>query len=121
MTGLTTIEALRVRPATPPMPITDPLELSYALHLLPRGRVAFRRWRWELWHGPQLLAAGWRLSALQAQRALGGHAFRYIHRMHGLHPLRPDADAAAPDTTWSGRPVALNWGPLGVVLSPRPA
>ena len=67
--------------------MTEPLELTYALHLLPRGRISFRRWRWELWHEPQLLAAGWRLNPLHAQRALGAHAFRYVHRLHGVHPL----------------------------------
>ena len=78
--------------------MTDPIELIYDLHLLAPGRLPFRRWRWELWHGPQLLAAGWRLSVLHAQRALRGHAVRYAHRLHGLHPLRPDAAklAAAP-------------------------
>ena len=44
-------------PATPTM--TEPIELNYQLRLLPPGRISFRRWRWELWHGPQLLAAGW--------------------------------------------------------------
>lgn len=100
--------------------MTDPVELTYVLHLLPRGRIAFRRWRWELWHGPRLLAAGWRLSPLQAQRALGSYAFRYVHRLHGLHPLRVDG-TPTPETTWYGRPVALDWGQLRAVLSPRTA
>ena len=98
----------------------EPIELTYELHLLPRGRIAFRRWRYELWHGPQLLAAGWRLSALHAQRAVGAHALRYAHRVHGLHPLRPDhLGAAEPDAHWSGRQVALQSGDLRVTLTPR--
>lgn len=96
----------------------EPVELSYDLHLLPPGRLSFRRWRWELWHGPQLLAAGWRLNALHAQRALRVHALRYAHRIHGLHPLRPEP-GRAPDTTWGGRQIALDWGELRVVLTPR--
>lgn len=98
--------------------MTEPIELTYALYLLPVGRFAFRRWRWELWHGPQLLAAGWRLNVLHAQRALRAHAVRHAHRLHGLHPLRPDA-APAKETTWSGRRVAFDWGDLRVVLTPR--
>jgi hypothetical protein len=98
--------------------MTDPIELIYDLHLLAPGRLPFRRWRWELWHGPQLLAAGWRLSVLHAQRALRGHAVRYAHRLHGLHPLRPDA-AHGPESAWAGRTVAVDWGDLRVVLTPR--
>jgi hypothetical protein len=98
----------------------EPIELSYELHLLPRGRIAFRRWRYELWHGPQLLAAGWRLSAPHAQRAVGAHAIRYAHRVHGLHPLRPDhPDTSGSEAPWSGRRVALESGDLRVLLTPR--
>jgi hypothetical protein len=111
-------------------PMTEPIELSYHVHLLPPGRISFRRWRWELWHGPHLLAAGWRLSVLHAQRAVRSHALRYAHRLHGLHPLRTDAaaalgqplraDAAAPEKPWGGNAVTLAWGDLKVVLTPRP-
>lgn len=96
----------------------EPVELSYDLHLLPMGRFPFRRWRWELWHGPRLLAAGWRLNALHAQRALRVYAVRHAHRVHGLHPLRPDA-AQAPEREWGGAPVAIESGELRVLLSPR--
>jgi hypothetical protein len=99
--------------------MNEPIELTYVLHLLPTGRIPFRRWRWELWHGSQMLAAGWRLSVLHAQRALRGHAVRYAHRLHGLHPLRPDAAPAA-DTTWGGQTVAVDSGDLRVLLTPRP-
>jgi hypothetical protein len=95
----------------------EPIELSYDLRLLPAGRINFRRWRWELWHGPQLLAAGWRLNALHAQRALRVHAVRHAYRLHGLYPLRPDA-AHAPETAWHGRRVTLDWGELQVILTP---
>jgi hypothetical protein len=97
----------------------EPIELTYVLHPLPPERFPFRRWRWELWHGSRMLAAGWRLSVQHAQRALRGHAGRYAHRVHGLHPLRPDA-GQAPETTWGGQTVAVHWGDLRVVLSPRP-
>lgn len=96
----------------------EPLELDYVLHPLPVSRIAFRRWRWELWHGQQLLAAGWRLNVLHAQRALRAHAVRYAHRRRGVHALRPEA-AQPNETVWGGRRVAVDWGDLRVVLTPR--
>jgi hypothetical protein len=98
--------------------MTDPLELTYNLHLVPPGRVPFRRWRWELWHGPQLLAAGWRVSTLHAQRALRTQASRYAHRVNGLYALRPDA-ARAPESVWHGKRVMIDCGAVRVVLTPR--
>jgi hypothetical protein len=71
--------------------ITPEPELHYALDLLPPGRLPFRRWRYELWSGPVLLASGWRTSERAVERALRTHAARYAHRLLGLHPLRPDA------------------------------
>lgn len=96
----------------------EPIELTYDLYLLPRGRITFNRWRFELWHGPQLLAAGWRLTRIHAQHALGAHALRYAHRVHGLHPLHADR-APMPETNWAGRPIAVESGDLRVVLTPR--
>ena len=96
----------------------EPIELTYDLHVLPLGRVTFRRWRFELWHGPRLLSAGWRLSALHAQRALRAHALRYAHRLHGLNLLHPE-HAIACDTDWSEQPVALRSGDLRVMLVHR--
>jgi hypothetical protein len=96
----------------------EPIELSYEIHLLPPGRTAFRRWRWELWHGSQLLAAGWRLNVRHAQRALRLHALRYVHRLHGLHPLGLGSDYD-PERTWAGQPVAIDFGEFRVLLEPR--
>ena len=101
-----------------PTPIAEPIELTYALQLMPPGRIGFRRWRWELWHGPQLVAAGWRVTAPHAQRALRAHASRYAHRLHGLHPLHPEA-ARAPESLWRGQPVTVDCGALRVLLTPR--
>ncbi len=107
-------------PEATSLTMLEPIELTYELHLLPHGRISFRRWRYELWHGPRLLAAGWRLSALHAQRAVGAHAIRYAHRVHGLHPLHPEQAAAGePQAPWSGRRVALESGDLRVMLTPR--
>src|SRR3954469_13932046 len=72
---------------------TEP-ELLYALHPMPPSRGGFRRWRWELWHGPRLLATGWRMSERHAERALRTAAARFTHRVLGLHPLRPEVHEA---------------------------
>ena len=48
------------------MPTVDGLSFSYVLHELPPGRLPFRRWRFELWHGARLEAAGWRMSERDA-------------------------------------------------------
>jgi hypothetical protein len=98
--------------------IIEPIQLTYRLHLLPAGRIPFRRWRWELWHGAQLLAAGWRVSALHAQRAMRVHALRYAHRLHGLHPLRMD-QATSAEEVWGRGPVSVQWGDVRVVLTRR--
>lgn len=98
--------------------MTEPIELTYALHLLPRGRIAFRRWRWELWHEAHLLAAGWRLNPLHAQRALRAHAFSYVHRLHGVHP-HPSQTVHPAERAWGGGSAAFDWGELRVVLTPR--
>jgi hypothetical protein len=97
--------------------MTETIALSYDLHLLPRGRISFRRYRYELWHGATLLAAGWCLHPLQAQRAVRIHAVRYAHRLHGLRVIRPDVEH--PDEApWRGRPVTIDWGQFHIELSP---
>jgi hypothetical protein len=91
---------------------------EYAFAELPPGRVGFRRWRWELWHGPALMASGWRLSARDARRALRTAASRRAHELLGLSVLRPERaielDAFAP-----GAVVRLDCGALTCVLEPR--
>jgi hypothetical protein len=78
--------------------VSEPdVELHYALHLLPVGRFPFRRWRFELWHGPRLLATGWRTTEAHAERALRERAARVAGRLRGLHVLRPDhAESSRP-------------------------
>jgi hypothetical protein len=98
--------------------MTDPIELNYVLDLLPPGRFPFQRWRWELWNGGQMLAAGWRLNPLGAQRALRLRALRHAHRVHGLHPLHLEAGSGE-ELKWPAAPVTIDWGELRVVLTPR--
>ena len=97
-----------------------PIELDYVITMLPPGRFPFRRWRWELWSGPQLLATGWRVNVRHAQRALRAYASRYVHRLHGLHPLRPDTGHPF-EGEWRGREITVQLGDLQVVLTPRSA
>ncbi len=94
--------------------------LLYALELLPPGRFPFRRWRWELWSGPLLLASGWRTSERQAERALRTTAARVAHAKLGLHPLRPE-DAAATGSFLSGAPTRVQCGAVICLLLPRGA
>ena len=69
------------------------LQFGYVLHPLAPGRFGFRRWRFELWHGAHLVAAGWRVSAADAQRALAVHGAGFGHRLFGLRAApRPPED-----------------------------
>ena len=72
------------------MPNVQGLEFAYALYPLPPGRLPFRRWKWELWHGPVLRASGWRTSPAHAERALRTAASYWAHEALGLRALRPE-------------------------------
>jgi hypothetical protein len=100
------------------MPTVQGLELAYALYALPPGRLPFRRWRWELWHGTALVAAGWRLSRAEAARALRVQAGEFGHRMFGLRPPARDPRAGRGDLR-PGASERLAIGPITCVLVPR--
>ena len=96
------------------MPTVHGLEFAYSLYPLPPGRMPFRRWRWELWHGSALIAAGWRLGRADAGRALRVHAAEHGHTLFGLpapprdprvrpRRPRPGHDRAARDRVRSPR------------------
>lgn len=76
------------------MAIVEGLQFRYLLHPLAPGRFGFRRWRFELWHGASMVAAGWRVSLPDAQRALAVHGAGFGHRLFGLRtpPRPPDSD-----------------------------
>jgi hypothetical protein len=88
------------------------IRFGYQLHPLPLGRFGFRRWRYELWHGNHLHAAGWCTTRRAAERALRRHATRVGHAMFGLTPS-PDAIAA-------GEGVRVEAGAVTLTLVPRP-
>ena len=81
------------------MPTVEGLTFAYALYQLPPGRLPFRRWRWELWHGSTLVAAGWRLGRADAGRALRVHAAEFGHRLFGLPAPPRDPRTARGDLT----------------------
>ena len=100
------------------MPTVEGLQFGYALHELPPGRLPFRRWRWELWHGATLVAAGWRVSRSQAGRALRISAAEFGHRLFGL-PTPPHDPAAARGDLRPGSAERLAIGPITCLLVPR--
>ena len=100
------------------MPTVEGLKFGYALHELQPGRLPFRRWRWELWHGSTLVAAGWRLSRPQAGRALRMSAAEFGHRLFGL-PGPPRAETGAGGDLRPGTAERLAIGPITCLLVPR--
>ena len=99
------------------MPTVDGLSFSYVLHELPPGRLPFRRWRFELWHGARLEAAGWRTTERDAVRALRKHGSRVGHRMFGLRP--PDLDGDQGPLFLPGAAVRVQHGAVTFSLVPR--
>jgi hypothetical protein len=100
------------------MPTVEGLEFAYALYPLPPGRLPFRRWRWELWHGAELLAAGWRLARPDAGRALRLHASEFGHRLFGLPAPAREALSARRDLL-PGTSERLAIGAISCTLVPR--
>jgi hypothetical protein len=97
------------------VPTVEGLQLAYALHPLPPGRWGFHRWRWELWHGASLIAAGWRIQRSDAERALRTYASRFAHDLFGLRPART---ATSGDFT-PGAAVRVTSEAITCVLIPR--
>ncbi len=95
------------------------LRFGYALHLLPPGRVGFRRWRYELWHGAHLHAAGWCTERRGAERALRRHATRVAHAVFGLKADASALDAAVDGPVPPGATVHVAAGGVHVSLVPR--
>lgn len=95
----------------------DEPELHYDLRLIPAGRLPFKRWRYELWHGPLLLATGWRTSEAHAERALAAKAAHAAHRRLGLHPLRPET-ATVSRPLRHGAPALVSCGAVSCMLLP---
>ena len=95
------------------------LRFGYQLHPLPIGRFGFSRWRYELWHGNLLKAAGWCPGRRAAERALRRHAARVGHELFGLKPT-PAAIAAGEGGIPLGASVRVDAGAVSLLLVPRP-
>jgi hypothetical protein len=92
-------------------------EFRYFVGALPPGRLPFRRWRWELWQGAWLLAAGWCTAPAAAERALMRAASRRLHELRGVRALRPER-ARLVDVLRPGRPARVDTGVGMCVLVP---
>jgi hypothetical protein len=92
-------------------------EYSYTVEPMPPSRLG-RRWRWTLFNGERLLAAGWRLSERAALRGLRTAAARAAHEAAGLRVLRPER--IWPDDGFRpGMTARLEAGAVACVLAPR--
>jgi hypothetical protein len=100
------------------VPTVHGLEFSYSLYPLAPGRFPFTRWRWELWHGSQLVAAGWRLARADAGRALRLYAADHGHRLFGL-PAPARHERLARGDLRPGTTERLAIGPITALLVPR--
>jgi hypothetical protein len=100
------------------VPTVHGLEFAYSLYPLPPGRMPFRRWRWELWHGSQLIAAGWRLGRADAGRALRVHAAEHGHKLFGL-PAPPRDPRSGRGDLPPGTSERVAIGPITALLVPR--
>jgi hypothetical protein len=97
----------------------EPPVYRYTIEPMPPSRLG-RRWRWTLFHGDRLLAAGWRLSERRALQGLRTAAARAAHEALGVKVLRPDR--TWPDVPFlPGATVRLQAGAVACVLAPREA
>jgi hypothetical protein len=90
-------------------------EFSYAVEVLPPGRLPFHRWRWELWQGAWMLAAGWCTAPASAERALLRAASRRMHELRGVRALRPERARLLDGALRPGRQARVETG-VGVCL-----
>ena len=88
---------------------------EYAVEPL-RGR---RRWRWELWDGATLAAAGWHVTSRHAELAVRTAAAGRAHEQLGLQVLRPALKRAVASA--GPRTNRIELGPVGCELVARAA
>jgi hypothetical protein len=92
---------------------------AYTIAPLPPSPLG-RRWRWELFRGERLLAAGWHYGQRQALGALRTAASRATHELLGIRALRPER-ATIEGLFLPGATVELRCGALRCVLAPLAA
>jgi len=96
----------------------DPVPtFSYTLEPLPPSPLG-RRWRWQLYRGERLLAAGWHYGQRQALGALRTAASRALHELAGVTALRPER-ATTDRRFLAGASVQVRAGAFRCLLVPR--
>ncbi|MBB4663868.1 hypothetical protein [Conexibacter arvalis] len=90
---------------------------SYVIEPLPPSQLG-RRWRWQLYRGERLLAAGWHYGQRQALGALRTATSRALHELAGIVALRPER-ATTEGRFAAGLTVQLTCGELRCILAPR--
>ena len=91
---------------------------TWSLRPLPPGRLPFRRWRYELWQGAALVAAGWRTAPAAAALAVRTAAVRRAHDLLGVCVLRPERHAFR-GALRPGAEAEVSCGPVRAVLRAR--
>ena len=91
----------------------EPPLYHYAVEPL-RGR---RRWRWELWDGPTLAAAGWHVTPHNAELAVRVAAATRAHERLGVRVLRPALRRAIAGA--GHRAMAIELGAVRFLLARR--
>lgn len=99
--------------------VLDEPEYAYELHVLPPGRMPFWRWRYEVWHGATLHAAGWRTRPAQAERAVELAAARIAHERAGLQAPGPERVPRVGGLFRPGAFARLDCGTVACRLVPR--
>ena len=96
----------------------EPPVYSYTVEPMPPSRLG-RRWRFDLFRGDRLLAAGWRLSERAALRGVRTAAARAAHEAAGVRVLRPDRAWPEDGAFRVGMSVHLKAGAVSCMLVPR--
>ena len=100
------------------MPTVEGLTFAYALYQLPPGRLPFRRWRWELWHGATWSRPAGGSARPDAGRALRVHAPSSATGCSGCPcPRATRAPGAA--TCAPAAPSGWRSAPISATLVPR--
>jgi hypothetical protein len=100
------------------MPPAEPPTYAYTIEPMPPSRLG-RRWRWALFHGERMLAAGWRLSERRALHGIRTAAARAAHEANGLKLLRPERVWPPEPDFKAGMSATLTAGAIACRLVPR--
>jgi len=97
------------------MELSTPPAFTWSIRTLPPGRLPFRRWRYEIWQGAVLVAAGWRTTPAAAELAVRTAAVRRAHDLLGVRVLRPERHTLR-GTLRPGAEAEVSCGPVRATL-----